>query len=136
MKREDIKHLVNKSKKCNQVRLIIGILLLVFALPCGKFCGRTIKNLGINNPTFKKIFQTYDNIQVTTSREKELKQEIDRLVSALKNALIAMAGGTGVLVILIMGVSGMNFIQRYLSDKQYIKIIEELCDARESRDTL
>lgn len=129
MNQIEIGNLLNKLKRHNQIRLVLCIFIIVFAFPVGKVCGRTIKNLGINNPKFRKIFQTYENIQVNTEKEKELKKEIDRLVVALQSALKAIAGGTGFLVFLIMVVSGVNFLQRYLSDKRYLKIIEELLNA-------
>lgn len=129
MNQIEIGNLLNKLKRHNQIRLVLCIFMIVFAFPLGKVCGRTIKNVGINNPKFKKIFQTYENIQVNTEKEKELKKEIDRLVFALQSALKAMAGGTGFLVFLIMIVGGINFLERYFSEKRYLKIIEELLNA-------
>ena len=41
------------------------------------------------------MFQTYENIEITTEREKELKKEIVRLVATVRSALMGIAVGTG-----------------------------------------
>ena len=34
---DNIGNFINKSKKYNQIRLILGILMIIFAFPVGKF---------------------------------------------------------------------------------------------------
>jgi hypothetical protein len=136
MNTKNIEEFINKTKKRNKTRLFLCVTMIIFAFPTGKFVSKAIQKASLGNPKYTKIFEPYENLKALTEREEELRMKIDTLLTVIKSTIQTLAAGTGFLIFLIMFVTGINFIQRYLSDKQYIKIIEELCDAKELRDTL
>jgi hypothetical protein len=123
---DNIEKFVYKLKKHNQIALILSILMFIFAFPVGKFFSGVIKNAAFNNPQIQEMFQTYENIEIITEREKELKQEIVRLVATVRTALMGIAAGTGFLITLNLAIGGASFLERYFSYRRHLNIIEEL----------
>lgn len=127
MDKKDISF-INKAKRQNKVRMIFCIVMIILAFPMGKFVSKAIQKTSLDNSKYTKMFQPYENIEVATEKEEELKKKIEVLLTVIKSIIQTLAAGTGFLVFLVMLVSGVNFLQRYLSDKRYLKIIEELLD--------